>query len=879
MSDKIRKKHRFCTVQKALLLMMIVCIFVVSGSHFAYASDTESHFESDIEYPENLNRTGYDVVYVIDNSRSVWSQQSIRNQAFKNISNLAVGSDINVGIVYFADHIYSMLGLTSMETQAESQKVLKFLNMTAQDENNIDTNIGNALEAAIKLLKDQDPSREKIIILFSDGINENLAGEASYKRNADKKTAEQALILKEMGVPIYCVYLQKSRNDEAYLKNLVNYFSDEKDYTEERFEKVEEKNISELSSTFADVFYAMQENMKYSKIELDSLGTMKFYVPSLGISELRVYLDGNLKEGTKLIPAVDSEHSKWTDGSAAFLIYEDPAPGEWSIEVSSSDLEEVHGTVVYYANLSAQAELINIEDEDRNYQLIIHFYDEDGLEIAVDDKAEIGVTLNYTGEDGTESDFPLTMLIDNGKAISEKFTMTSYGKYNYSVNLSYKDFIDLNYSIDGITVEKTAPIPNNMSGREFIGEKTKEGIVFGIKESSLWTDPEGEEVFVTGVTQLNAVNPVSYEQRDGYVYITAKKASDIEFSLKLEDTSGMVSNVTVGGRVKNQGAIRIMQMGKAFLLALIIILIIAFVLLNKRQKEELKKLLADFKQISGECDSIYDFCKSKTDELNDFKETMHLYLHGQSESAIPEIIEMSSELTEDMQEIYGVSEYICDGYEENIVSQIDTIFKEIEKAKMDMDFIQSGIDVIEKNPKPVKKSVKRMEEYCKKGEEIKARLDALNMGSKEAAEKFEQELERLGDAGNTIAEMLATDIQCRLKVQDISALSGTRGSMGVRDISGNYIQGYYCLDDIQLLGGKGSLKDQLGILGIYVCGYEDEETQNVGLKLQSTKKFSLKHNTEKAYQMMTEATLLKENTYDLVVNSRIGEVCMKLIVE
>ena len=879
MNDEIRKKHRFCIAQKVLLLMMVVCFFTVSGSHFAYASDTESYLESDIEYPENLNRTGYDVVYVIDNSRSVWSQQSIRNQAFKNISNLAVGSDINVGVVYFADHVYSTLGLTSMKTQEGSQKVLQFLNMTSQDNSNIDTNIGNALEAAITLLEDQDPSREKIIILFSDGINENLAGDLSYTESANEKTSEQAKKLKQMDIPIYCVYLQKERNDEEYLKGLVNYFSNEKDYTEERFEKVKEESISELSSTFADVFYAMQKNMKYRKIQLDSLGRMQFYVPSLGIKQLRVYLDGDLKEGTKLIPSTDSEHSKWTDGSAAFLVYNDPAPGEWSIEVNSSDLEDVHGTVVYYASLSAQAELINIEDEERNYQLFIHFYDEDGLEIAVDDKAEIEVTLNYVEEDGTESVTPLEMAIDDGKVISEKFAMTSYGKYDYSVNLSYKDFIDLNYSIGGITVEKTAPIPNNMSGREFIGEKTKEGIVFGIKESSLWSDPEGEEVFVTGVTQLNAVNPVIYEQRDGYVYITAKKASDIEFSLKLEDTSGMVSNVTVGGRVKNQGAIRIMQIGKVFLQALIVILIVAFVLRRKQWKEKLKRYLDYFRQISSECDSIYSFCKSKTDELNDFKETMYLYLHGKSESVIPGIIEMSSGLTEEMQKIYGVSEYICDGYEENIVNAIDTIFKEIEKAKMDMVFIQSGVDVIEKNPKPVKKSVKRMEEYCKKGEEIKAWLDSLNARSKEAAEKFEQELERLGDAGNEIAEMLATEIQCKLKVQDISALAGTRGSMGVRDISGNYIQGYYGLDDIRLLGGKGSLKEQLGTLGIYVCGYEDEETQDLGLKLQSIKKFRLKQSTEKTYQMMTEAVLLKGNTYDLMVNSRVGEVCMKLIVE
>ena len=161
---------------------------------------------------------------------------------------------------------------------------------------NIDTNIGNALEAAANMFDSQDSSRERIIVLFSDGINENLAGDSAYKVAADRKTEEQAARLKKMKAKIYCVYLQKDRNDEAYLQRLVNYFSDEWDYVPSRFSKVMDSEISTLSDKFAAIYFAMQNNMKYREVNPDSSGNVNFYIPSLGVEKLQVYLDGNIQK-------------------------------------------------------------------------------------------------------------------------------------------------------------------------------------------------------------------------------------------------------------------------------------------------------------------------------------------------------------------------------------------------------------------------------------------------------------------------------------------------------------------------------------------------------------------------------------------------------
>ena len=99
----------------------------------------------------NVSDTGYDVVFCIDNSRSMWKQQDIRDQDVRVLANLAVGSDIRIGGVYFADHVYQRCSLTSLTGEEDTKKVMSFLNFTDKDDGNRDTNIGSALSEVLKL--------------------------------------------------------------------------------------------------------------------------------------------------------------------------------------------------------------------------------------------------------------------------------------------------------------------------------------------------------------------------------------------------------------------------------------------------------------------------------------------------------------------------------------------------------------------------------------------------------------------------------------------------------------------------------------------------------------------------------------------------------
>lgn len=195
----------------------ILIIITVIGQPCFAESLTETEMAELAVPPSNLTED-YDVVIVADNSGSVWEQQAERDQALRGIVNRAIGSDMRIGGVYFGEKICKTLSLTPMADEDGYACVQEFFQMTEQDEENRGTNIGKALEEARHILENQGGGRQKVIILFSDGINENMGDDADFEADADRMTLEQAKILEENEIALYCVYLQKSRNDEEYLK-------------------------------------------------------------------------------------------------------------------------------------------------------------------------------------------------------------------------------------------------------------------------------------------------------------------------------------------------------------------------------------------------------------------------------------------------------------------------------------------------------------------------------------------------------------------------------------------------------------------------------------------------------------------------------------
>lgn len=382
----MRFRKRFLAAVLAVLLGTSV-VSAVCGVERAAAKTANEYRDEELIHPDNKSLTGYDIVFVIDNSGSIWKQQEIRDAALRTVADLAVGSDVRIGAVYFADHVYSTFKLTSVEDEASYHDVItNGLQMTKKDESNRDTNIGAGLKAGLALFEDQDTSRERVMILLSDGINENLAQSASYKANANKETKEQVSIIQEKGYPLYCAFIEKSYGDKEYLRELVNYFGNTDAY-DSRLVTVSDSDINMLADCMAGIFYDLNGGMKYKKLNLDSHGNDTFYIPDLNVTELQIYLN-NFDGVTSVLTDPDGNTvSGWSEGNSSFYTVEDPSVGDWQLSVDSDT--PVTGTIAYYTDICLRSEIIG--DVARGQEVLLHtdFYDSEEIGISLEDRKSV----------------------------------------------------------------------------------------------------------------------------------------------------------------------------------------------------------------------------------------------------------------------------------------------------------------------------------------------------------------------------------------------------------------------------------------------------------------------------------------------------------
>ena len=775
------------------------------------------------------------------------------------------------------------MSLTSMEDREGSEKVLQFLNIEREDQDNIDTNIGNALEAAANMFDSQDSSRERIVVLFSDGINENLAGDVGYKEAADGKTEYQTARLKSMDAKIYCVYLQKDRNDEEYLQELVNYFSDESNYAQQRFSKVTEQEIDILSEKFADVYFSMQNNMKYRKIIPDSSGNVNFYIPSLGVEKLQVYLDGRV-QGCGLATVEENQYTVWEDGAAAFIEYVKPEEGDCTIEIKGSDTEEISGTIACYAYLQVAVEINKKEkgkgNKDKEYQMVVHFYDREGKEIQIDPEAYVDAKVFLIDENEEQTEITPVMKIKEGIAESKPFVMEEYGTYSYEIHLTYEDFIDLRYSSEGGAIEKTAPVVHNMEGGKFRGEKTKDGkIAFSIKESELYEDWEGEEITIKEVVQLNEANQVSVTQSDGYVNVVADGTGGVDFALRILDASGMGAEVTVNGELSDKGVARMLKRVIIVVILIVIIIIILIICYRKRKEKILEESYFEFDRIDKEFEQTSHTVEEETLKFRESKTCL--------KSILEIVIGYARLMEEDQKNDFGVGDYQQENYEEQLLAEGEEIEKSIESAKKGIEIFEIKVKNIKKRREQETVNVgyanQEMKECC---EGAFVELNKLKDGYRKFRkqnENLNNQIREIQNANKTIYEMLRTNIECKLLIRDITTLPNVRGQKGCRNDAGRPLQGFYKLDDVRLLG-KDRLKDNVGKTGVYVYGYEDEGGA-VGLELRSSIGFYcnlLGDHTEEGLikeELIKRMKLVKGSLYRLKVQVDNQEIGMILEVQ
>ncbi len=864
MKQKIKMKWK-----RLMTAVLLVVMIVAGGQSYAAEENEDSASVSDqMVKPSNLNTEGYDVVILADNSGSVWSQQGDRDKALRGIANLAVGSDIRIGAVYFGETTYKKLGLTSMEDQDSSTKVLDFLNLTEKNENNRGTNIGNALEEAQTLFEDQNANRQKIIILFSDGINENLSQSSSFKEAADRETLEQAQSLKEKQIPIYCVYLQKNRNDEDYLKQLVNYFNEDNDYADERFKKVTDDQIDILSEQFAQTFYSMQNDMKYREISIDSSGTMSFYIPELGVRRMQIYLKNDKAYEVLLSgPSEDSgEAQTWGDNGNVYITVDEPETGDWTLEITGDGADTVTGTLACYTDISASSSISGEVDENGNIyrnrpeKINVSFYDEDGSEFRPDEAAVVSGTVtvqNEAGENITRDvEFGST---ENGYESAE-FQIEDYGTYSYQVSLSYADFINLRYDFEGGTVQGMAPLAYDQEGT-FEGRETGDGEAFTFETDDLYSDPDGEKITITGVTQLNEENPViSVEEKEGFLTVTAQDTGDVDFVINIEDESGNTAQVEIKGKVMDVVTARIITGLLIFLLIVVLTAIVSLLIYRRKMKNEVEEALQKMrKAFNGFDDDVHS-----ADNI--------IKLRGEIKSNLNNLYNNICELVgekidREQLEHFGIREDDFKDLSEKYPNFLDSSYDDVIDKLGACRKLQSEAER-KTGKKPSRKNLSLIIAYTEKFVDKTAKFNSTVQEYSDAHKRIKEKADFIADRYVEILDMLETPIKCNIIVMWDKYI-GSKECRRAKDS----IRGYYRLDDVGMLDKNGtvSLRNLMNErTGIYVYGCQDSEGEDA-LRICSKDGFYFKNTADgKEETKVKEAVLMKGENYRVKINDYMG---------
>lgn len=866
------------------LAVMLAAGMVFGLLMTAWGEENSSVAAADAVEAVNVSDTGYDVVFCIDNSRSMWKQQDIRDQAVRVLANLAVGSDIRIGGVYFADHVYQRCSLTSLTGEDDTKKVMSFLNFTDKDEGNRDTNIGSALSEALKFFENQDISRKRIIVLFSDGINEDYEGTASYTARANNMTSQAAGKINEAQIALYCVFLEKDRADEAYLRNLVNYFKEDVQYDQERFFAVAEDEIDRLAETFANIFYAMQNNMKYENITMDMDGMYSFYVPSMGVDKVQICLKGitslsaepenPVKEadtageeaaGKGEADGKSSGHGQietWMDGESGYITIKNPSVGKWTVKAEAKNPSEINGTLAFYAHLKAECRLAPVDGSGvyKNSQVTVKtvFRDGNGSTVDIDPAADVTCYLEFAS--GKKEKMALAKA--GTGCSSEEFLVPDYGTYDFKVNAQYEGFVNLDFWVPGGEVRGRAPqaakIPTVFFSHT-VTQDDKKQQSFMVLEEKLFTDPDGETVKIEKVVQSDAKNPVYAVQKDGVVVFTSKKAGPLEIGLQLADESGLTAVINIKGYVVNKAQ------AIAVLAVIAVVLTAAAVMITSSKRSDSGKRR---------------FIKNSSEAIRKLKEEIegmrHTYEELKQQIDLDGIdldqallCRLSEKLSDSQIERWGIKQYIAqEGIQpanaaETLTLTLDDCFSKAGNADT-WDGKTDGLNRKQLN-----------ETYCKvletRGEllvlksDIRKHLEEMEKlpGSLEALQ------EEMDEKIDFIRKTLEQTFKCSLTLECGEELLGAKGARGLK--------GFYCLDDVRVSGMA-----QIATLGEVLAGgttgiivYPLGEDGRDGLRFEGDDKFKIRDEGQEDCTYTDSASLLKGKVYRLYIR-KLGEVILKI---
>ncbi|MBR2283425.1 MAG: VWA domain-containing protein [Ruminococcus sp.] len=203
----IRKLFRAAERTAAVLISTVIMISIAAGGH-SYAEDLSTRYRL-------YGRDNLDVVFVLDGSGSM--ETADKNKLAAEMVGLFIRfcdfETCRAGFVEYSHELVAEHELTDMSTEAARNSFLESVSAIDYDPS-ADTDIALGLTEAMEIHKrGMSKDRSPLIILLSDGRTDLPKGPRTVEESdaeLDRTTAE----LKELGIPVFTVGLNSSKDDE-----------------------------------------------------------------------------------------------------------------------------------------------------------------------------------------------------------------------------------------------------------------------------------------------------------------------------------------------------------------------------------------------------------------------------------------------------------------------------------------------------------------------------------------------------------------------------------------------------------------------------------------------------------------------------------------
>lgn len=384
-----------------------------------------------------LDTADLDTVIVLDVSGSMKTtdEKRIALEGAKLFIDMMESANSRAGFLAFDSKVTTQYDLSALKSSAEKQDIKDAI--SSLDYKRGDTNIGEALKAAVEMLEQaEDTGNKKMVLLFTDG-NVDLDNRSNIESEAEKlsvQTAKDATMrAAEEGIRIFTIGLNAGKSERFQMDpSLIT--------------KIAEKangicrivsSANELPGAFNDIFAHMIDSDITDLGEVtiaspDEYEEKEIHIPNESVLEANVILftgdsgqldDVRIMDPDQNVLEPDDEQLFFSNSSAYQLLkIIAPKAGDWLLQLKGKAGSVVHVDLIFNYDITLEASLDADESND-----VVH----------------VSARLLRKGllltDDAIYSQLAAKASVSNSNGTNAIYSMDLNEDHNYTCDVSVKD--------------------------------------------------------------------------------------------------------------------------------------------------------------------------------------------------------------------------------------------------------------------------------------------------------------------------------------------------------------------------------------------------------------------------------------------------------